>query len=451
MPTPRFQDASPLDRLYFAADDACAPSLPGAAAIAAVELNGPLDPHRLQHAFTVLQRRYPATAARRATHPLTGLPRWRLPTQSTPASRLLTQTLPDASHVHTACEAIFNRRIETRAEAPLQLHLLRSPSQDTVVLRWTHALADGPGAFALLETLNETYTAHPDAHQVTSLGDEQRNPYRELAPQSLRLWRDRLTPRAADFASRGDRCALWAAPRNPQFGRLRLIIRPIPHDQWRTVEARAAALNAPRRLSDWLRACAARTVADWADAGPDAAVTLTALTDHRRRLAAPTPVCWNLITAAPLYLSVRQARDRVASAIALRRQITAHRRHHTAEQQIARLALITRTPTAYVARIIRSRLTDPPTPGLRYGAGVAPCAPLGLLPLWSPPRDQFCGVSFNGMWACRAPVPVIGWCVEANLTPHGAALVGVCYDQVVSPVRLADWLDDYVAWLRAPL
>jgi len=446
----RYQQPNPYDLLFFAADVAQRRlGLPGTTAHIHLELDGHVDLDRLRGAFDALRRRYPVLCARCETSAWTGRPRWRLDRRP---------RLADV-HVHTltnhecaqVTDGLLNRPIDGRRQDPVELHVLRGPANDVVVLRWTHALMDGRGGLILLEELHRLWK-DPRAMAAPDVGDEGRDDYRQILGNATRAQRCRAALRL--LTGRTARGPVGIPPivrAGPvRCSPVRHILRVLTPVQRRQVEANAARICPDARLSDYLRATGVRALHETVPAASRRAgvYTLLAYIDNRRHGLGG--VCWNLTSALPLVVPVELAMDRARLARLLRKQMENHRAAGTATEDALNLWWVTRLPTAWLAALARGAFARDDALTGRLAMRAPLSLPLGILGPFARPLPVFCGRPLRNYYAFRAPLPRPGFAIDVQLTADGLNVVGVCLEACLAVEALRVFIDRFVTLLLSP-
>lgn len=454
----RYQYPNAGDLLFFAAEAAeQRMGLPGATAHFQLELANRLDIERLRHAVAALWRVYPATAARPELSLRTGRPRWRLDGARRDPRRIvrLHELAADAqSTLHGAVEELFNTGLNLQRRPPVQFHVFRRPrAGDVLIMRCTHALADGRGCLRMLEELDRLWREGPDLSTLRSAGDELRNDLDALiaeVPLRRRLELLRESMRSATPGRQpGIQLARDRIPR--KLGRLYFAIRQLDARDLDTVRRHATQLGEGARLSDYLRASgiAALHAVLPKPVGWPWRYTMMNYIDNRRHR--PGAVCWNFTSALPIAVPAWMAPDRRQVARHMRAQMTAHRTAQTAVRDAVTLRLVTRLPTACFGALIRSGFAIGSSPAARMGMRLPLSLPFGILGGFGRPMPTFCGATLENGYAYRTVIPQPGYAVDLTLLDDRLNVVGAGLESRVSRATLNALLDRFVQTVLQPL
>jgi hypothetical protein len=442
MTTPGLHLPNPLDRLFFAIDDAwrrC--GLPGVDIWIHVECVGRIDIDGMRAALRALWRLYPATCSRLERSGWSGAPRWRL---EAPAGEpeLVVLTCATAKESQARVEEEFATRIDWADRPPMRLYVLHEQSgDDRVLVRWPHAFADARGGVTLIEELARLYDERPELATLASAGDELRRDAgileRETGGQVSRAVR-RARPTEIRWTS---------AP--PQVGRekVALELRRLNGDQTAAVRAAALRVCGVARLSDYLRAsaiCALHKILD-EPGGAGQAYSTVQLIDNRRKRDRG-PVCHNLFSALPIFVPCEQAGDRRAVADVIQQAAAEALASGQMQRTWRRLKQVSLVPTALLARLLARSLRG----GRRWlplGLANAPTLPLGFMGPLATPRTTFCGAGLRNILGVRPPSVQAGFAINVNTAQERINIAASFFEPRIERTAMARYLDRYVELL----
>ncbi len=450
--------ANPLDRLFFALDDAwrrC--GLPGADIHLYFQLGDAVDAERLAEALRRLHAKYPAANARRGRCGLPARPVWLLPeaTDAAPPPVSVERLEPDTpDELRARQERLLNSRRDYASNAPLSLHILRSDARgDTVVARWPHALADARGGVTLVEELAELYDDLPPLSSLDSADDERRRDFGAVElPAGAWSAARRFLRRTAGPA----RPARWnevrlCPPALPCDEPARLFHRALDADESARVREAATRVCGFARTADFLRACVVRAVDETAGRprGAHDGYTTMHILDHRRRRD-PGPVCHNVFSSVPVHVPAALAPDRRAVANLIRDHSAAVIASGLAEQRMAGLALLCMLPHAWLVDSLASARRGGRSL-LPLGLGGAPSAPMGFMGPLSRPRTRLFGAPLHNLYGVWSGSPRAGFSLHINVAQDGMNVAGLHYESQMPTARMDALVERVLAAMADPI
>lgn len=470
----RYHFPNPLDLLFFAIDESWRRrGLPSVDIHLVLELEGSVDLDGLRTALSGLRRRYPACGAT-LTRSRDWRRCWRLDQPAPPETALrvieadqvrshdegdgaplttnATVNTPfsdvPATNVEMHLARFLGERRDYSREAPFQITVIRDGKNDTVLARWPHALMDARGGVALLEELAQLDRVHPNHDGLRSAGDELRRDFGALTPRYFAAGESRrltaptatpLRPPRSTIARLGDEL------RDQPLGAQRVILRRLSPAEFAMARDASLAVCGYARFADYVRVTALRALAETIEpsSSPDAALTAFNLIDNRKRRDCG-PVCRNIFSAAPLVVTMKEARDQRRCAESIERQTHAMRESDWMSRRLAGLRLLTLLPTSGLAWLMKQSWTP-------IGPRSAPSLPLGFM---GPPGAElahFCGANVVNIFGTRPAAPEAGFSLNVNVAYDRLNICGAYWPGVLPTERIERFVDRFRELLIAPL